>query len=109
MAATTIPIPMEARTTILERAHPPTPLPAEALRLVAVAKANLRANNSYAKRSRRFQLSSERLPFLPCMAVQIIHCTSTVVTCILLQCVLFVMYNQSLPRLNSFAVLLDEI
>jgi hypothetical protein len=61
MAATTIPIPMEARIIILERAHPPTPLPAVPLRLAAAvaAKANLPANNFSAKRSRRFQLSSE--------------------------------------------------
>jgi hypothetical protein len=48
MAVTIIPILMEARIIILERAHPPTPLPAEPLRLAAAvaAKANLPANSS---------------------------------------------------------------
>ena len=47
-AATIIPIPMEARIIMMERAHPPTLLPAEPLRLAAVAaaKANLPANSS---------------------------------------------------------------
>jgi len=46
-AATIIPTPMEARIIILERAQPPTPLPAEPLRPAeaAAAKANLPANN----------------------------------------------------------------
>jgi len=47
-AATIIPIPMEARIIMMERVHPPTPLPAEPLKLAAVAaaKANLPANSS---------------------------------------------------------------
>jgi hypothetical protein len=101
MGATIIPIPMEARIIIPERAHLPTPLPAVPLRLavVAAAKANLPANNSQANRSRGFQLSSEGLPFPRNVRV---YCTSIVV--VSFYNVVFVSYYQAFPRPDSFAL-----